>query len=154
LLDRKLGRVKRDDLHSATQPSAEHRVTCALRAEHAHAEDPGEFRLALEHRSRLLSSGIRVVQRVFLADHFHTRILRNSPAEALAALFGRADTDIRILDEDLALTAQHVGQRVRRNAATLDVVRANVRQWEGYRAVDIVAVTDEGVNRDDLDPRV
>jgi len=40
------------------------------------------------------------------------------------------------------------------NAATLDVVRADVAQWEGNRAVDVVAIAQERVNRDDLDPGI
>ncbi len=53
------------------------------------------------------------------------------------------------MDVDLACLANRFGQSVTRDLAAQHVVRTDVGDGEGHRAIDVVAIADEGVVGDD-----
>ena len=75
----------------------------------------------------------------------------NALFEALGTLFRRAGTDVSVLDIDLAFAPDHLSQRTRSYLAALDVVGADIRDGELHLAVDVVTVTQESIDSDDLD---
>ena len=116
---------------------------------------PARSVLALEHRAGLLRRGVRIVEVVVGADDGDVGILvRHHLGEALLAALDRADVRVGRVDVDLALAADRLGEAAGRDAAALDVVRADVADREGHRAADVVAVAEEGVDGDHLDAGV
>src|SRR5581483_508691 len=155
VLDPLLWRVEVGDLHRSGQVRVLDRLRRALGAEQVRPEDPGQVRGALEQRRGLLSRlrGAVVVVVHAYQRHRAPRGLDRLLAPLLALVRG-ADTRLDVLDVELPLAADRLDERVTGDLATLDVVRADVRQREGDRALLVVAVADVGVDGDHLDAGV
>ena len=71
-------------------------------------------------------------------------------AAADAAVDDGAGVGVRVLDIDLACPTDGIGDGLAGDPSAFLVIRADIRDGEGHRAVDVVAIAEEGVHGDDL----
>src|SRR5271165_7290923 len=151
-LDRLFGRVVGDHLDVAAESGIDNRRSGASGAEHVGAEDAGEVGLARQNCRGLLRRLILVVQIEVGSQNLNVgEVLRHHLLEALRAALDRADVRVGRVDVDGPLAADRLSETARRDAAAFDVVRADVADRELHRAIDVVAVSQERVDSDDLD---
>jgi len=149
LLDGELGGIKSDHFDLAAQALVGDHLASALGAEDIGAKDTGQIRDALQGSFSLSLGFGGIVLVVVNANQFDVGIFLEGQLAAFFALVGGADAGFDVLDVDFTGGANGFGQGFTGNLAAQDVVRTDVGDREGDRAVDLFAITDEGVVGDD-----
>ncbi len=70
---------------------------------------------------------------------------------ALLALLIRASAFLDVLNVNFARASEGLDQRLTGNSTALYVIGADVGDREGHRAISVVTIADEGIDRDDFD---
>ena len=148
-LDGGFGRIEGHNLDLAAETLVLHDLARTLRAEDVGAEDAAQIRILLQHgfHLRLRLGGIVVV--VVHGHQLHIGIGLDDLLAAGLAGVGAADAGLHVLNVDRALAADGFDQRFAGDLAAEFVIGGDEGQRELDRAVDVVAVADEGIDGDD-----